>query len=255
MSGRVGSLFPNFVLSRPTALIPGELVNAQNSAEARYYVDQQSRKWVGKEEVETGFQSVLAEALCWFLAREGGVLVPDAGYVGAIGQDNFIWLSEFVRNPQHWEPRFGNFISNDEQVGAMLALDAVTLNNDRHSQNVLVVAEGSETRLRVWAIDSGNALVGQIDDFCGKSSLAIPEITRTIKGLPISRLRIGAAAAASRFATLANHPTFLASYVDTACDLVLETEKRASLLARLRDRLRNSHVIASEYLDALEAES
>lgn len=247
-------LFATFELARPSALTECGRVNAVNAADARYYVDEAGRRWVGKRELDTGVESVLAESLCWFLAKETGVRTPEAGCIGDIATDSFVWLSEYVGNTVHWESRHANFIANDGEVVAMLVLDAVTFNEDRHALNVLLVPQ-AETVLQLWAIDSGNARVGYIDDFCRLSSDSVPPVNdRTLRGLPIARLRGLAELAAHPFEELArDRPATVEHYVRVACDLVHDGPRAASLSAALTARMANARSLITSYLDALEA--
>lgn len=96
--------------------------------------------------------SVAAEAFAWLVGHQIGMALPDGAlYAGDAGVG---WLSRRIPDARNWAPEDRDAVSNTEQIGAMLALDAVLANDDRHQQNVLVVA-GTPTGRSLIAIDHG----------------------------------------------------------------------------------------------------
>jgi hypothetical protein len=134
-------------------------VQVPHTSEAEYFVDALGRRWVRKSLLHMGWQEMLAQAIGWFLGRALRVPVPDAattkGNDGELG-----WLSSFIPHAVHWEPHHAHFVRNMESFGAMLTLDAIIHNHDRHRMNILLTPASEEPDLDVWAIDTGAALVG-----------------------------------------------------------------------------------------------
>lgn len=235
-------------IERLGSVIDGDRVPIENGSEARWALDGSGRQWVRKHERDTGFQPLLAEALSFLIGRCLQVRQPE----GAVYEDveGWSWMSQRITaGGEHWEPDMRDFICNPNEVAAMFVLDALTLNEDRHRRNMLVQPEGDETRLRVWAIDSGNALIGQISDYLERG-LDPPSPHNHALGLPIAALHDAAIASAGRAAHLdANE---LSSYVAHACLLVKEP-RSSELAAALIARCRSAPAIVTSYLERLGA--
>lgn len=235
-------------IERLTGVVDGELVPVVNGSEARWARDATGRQWVRKREADTGFQPLLAEAACYLLALELQVRQPRAA-VFHDGQE-WSWMSERLRaTGEHWHPDMRDLIANPDEVGRMLALDALTFNEDRHRRNILVEPIGDESHLRLWAIDSGKAEIGWPGDFVDRH-LASPSPHNHARGLPIEALRPAALAGAQLAAQLAD--TRLRALIVEACGLAREPAIDA-LTAALIGRCRHAPSIVSGYLDALGA--
>lgn len=239
------SLFPQR-LARIHHVVEFELVPVENGAFARYVMDDQGRRWVRKREEDTGFQPLLAEAISTLLGRHIGAPVPDgAVYVGTGGQ---AWLSALVENAGHWSSTRRDNIVNLSEVGALITLDALVLNDDRHARNILVVPDPDEAHLRVVGIDCGNALVGLPSDFVEWPPDGPPRVGNQARGLPLDAVVEGAVAAATVAAGL--DPALIREFVVEGCGIVREPAVDA-LTTALKARCRRAAELAVRYLEAL----
>jgi hypothetical protein len=88
-----------------------------------------------------------------------------------------------------------------DELGRMLALDAIVFNEDRHRRDLLVEPAGDEAHLTVWAIDAGKAEIGWPGDFVARGS-ASPSPHNHARGLPVGAMVEPALAAATLATTL-----------------------------------------------------
>lgn len=235
-------------LERLAGVVDGEAVPVENGSEARWARDATGRQWVRKRECDTGFQPLLAEAASFLLGRRLGVPQPE----GAVFHDGaeWSWMSErIVCAGEHWEPDMRDWVSNLDELGRVLALDAIVFNEDRHRRNLLVVPDGDECHLRVWAIDAGKAEIGWPADFIARGA-APPSPHNHARGLPVEALVASARDAAAVAAALPAEA--LRGIVGEACEIA--RERGASALGEaLILRCRRAPEIVSSYLDALGA--
>lgn len=242
------SLFPQR-LHRVHQVTEYDFVPVQNGHRARYVIDEHGKKWVRKLEEDTGFQGLLAEAIVTLLGRHIGAPVPDGGIqVGVVGSQ--AWLSALVEDAIHWSPARRYHLLNPTEAGAMLALDAILLNDDRHSGNILLVPDPDEAHLRLHAIDGGNALVGWVGDYLAWPADEIPRIENQARGLPLDALREGAATAA-RVASEIDR-VLLREFVGEGCGFAREPDVDP-LTDAIEARCRGAVDLSSRYLDALGA--
>lgn len=226
-------------------------VPVRHTSDGCWAVDAAGHRWFRKREDNIGYQGVLAEATSWLLCRQLGVRTPQGAVVMATGERS--WLSAALGLVMHWDPAFRDMISNLDEVAAMLVLDAIVLNEDRHAGNILVEPGEDETDLRLWAIDFGDALVGQIDDF-EERDLDAPaqEKIRLVhaRGLPISALAALVEPAVDRATNLPQ--SALRTLVLHACAIARETDVKAEKLSHLLDRrCRAASQIVGCYVDRL----
>ncbi|MBN1208217.1 MAG: hypothetical protein JXB05_25370 [Myxococcaceae bacterium] len=243
---RPRELFGN-ALTRASGLVDGKLVDAENSSEAVYSMDALGRRWVRKKMLYTGWQPILAESIGWLLAREIGLRVP-AGAVGGTGNE-LSWLSAYIGDALHWQRGLAHFVKNIDEFGAMLTLDAIIFNDDRHSKNILLVPDQGEEDYVAWAIDVGNARVGYPTEFAALG-LDVPTKPNIARGLPIELMKVGAFAAAKKAAQLAGTQT-LARYVGEACDVVGESTANL-LLGALSERMKHAGELVERYMQVIE---
>jgi hypothetical protein len=239
-------LFHHGVIEHLTGVLDGGFVPIENGSEARWAIDSSGRQWVRKRESDTGFQPLLAEAASYLLGLKLQLCQPQ----GAVFHDGheWSWMSQrIVAAGEHWHGDMRDLIVNPDEVGRMLTLDALIINEDRHRRNILVEPVYDEAHLRLWAIDSGNALIGQLDDFIGRD-LTVPSPHNHARGLPIDVLRPAALAAAQVAAQLPEEK--LRAIVAEACALARESSVDR-LAAALTARCRQAPSIVSGYLDAL----
>lgn len=240
------TLFGGHLIERLVGVVDGPLVPVENGSEARWARDATGRQWVRKREADTGFQPLLAEAASFILGQHLGVPQP----WGAVFHDGaeWSWMSERIAAAgEHWEPDMRDLVANIDELGRVLALDAIVFNEDRHRRNLLVEAIGDEAHLKVWAIDAGKAEIGWPGDFIGRG-LAAPSPHNHARGLPVGALVEPALAAAAVAAALPEGT--LHTLVLEACDLAREPAAPA-LGDALVTRCRRAPEIVARYLEAL----
>lgn len=123
--------------------------------EHRVSITADGRTWIRKRVVITGDQPLVAEAVAWLLAMELGLPVPHAAILVAPDHNDTSWLSQEVSPMLQWDDGDAAAVVNIEALGRVIALDTLTLNNDRHQGNLIVQAL-APGQLLMWAIDSGN---------------------------------------------------------------------------------------------------
>jgi len=234
-------------IERVSGVLDSGLVQVDHSSDAVYAIDGQGRRWVRKKMASTGWQPILAESLGWLIAKELGVRTPEGAVCGS--GDQLSWLSAHIPNALHWQRNSAHFVKNLDELGAMLTLDALLYNGDRHAKNILVVPGQNETDLMAWAIDMGNAWVGYPQDFADLK-LRIPEKPNMAPGLPLELMRTGASLAAAQATKLAGTPV-LEGYVKEACQIVGE-ETAPLLLEALSRRMEQAGDLVEQYLKILE---
>jgi hypothetical protein len=178
------------------------------------------RTWIRKRVITTGDQPLVAEAVSWLLAKALRIAVPQAAVLVAADHNDTSWLSQEITPMLQWDDREAKDIVNLEELGKVIALDALTLNNDRHQGNLLVQATESGT-LRLWAIDSGNALVGWPDDFAERRDEipdpAVLPIRHVIKTSMWQHVVASAYEAADAVSEIDD--AWITAFVDEACQL------------------------------------
>lgn len=125
--------------------------------ETTIVIDGNERIWVQKWSEDNNSALIFNESIAWHLGQRMGVLMPTCA-VDTSGASPR-WLSELVDDAQRWSSANAVYASNPESLGAMLALDVLILNEDRHAGNILMQADGSPINLRCWAIDHDGAMV------------------------------------------------------------------------------------------------
>jgi hypothetical protein len=222
-------------------------VPVPNACDAVYATDG-ARKWVRKPLM--GADGLLAEALGFMLGRELRAPIPEGAVTGP--PEDVSWLSEFLPDIQHWDTSHVNFIVNYPEVGRLIALDALLLNDDRHAGNlVLQTTNKNEVERRAWGIDMGNALAGRPTDFA-KAELVTPSIAKLVDNLPVTLIQEGAYLAAAQAQKLS--PYVLASMVREACELAREPRENEDLLnGVLLLRLSRAPDLVEEYLSKIGA--
>jgi hypothetical protein len=160
-------------------------VPVPHTGNAVYSIDREGHRWIRKRECNIGVEELLAEMLGWLVARKLDVPVPD-GAVFLMGHDRS-WLSAQVPNVVHWAPERAPFVINVDGLAAMMTLDALIMNTDRHAGNILLQPSPNELHLRLWAIDHGQALVGWPLDFA-KHCKEITSPRYLARGLPLDLL-------------------------------------------------------------------
>lgn len=210
------------------------------------------RVWVRKR---ICFQTIMAEAVAALLAPVVGATLPDAAIYRDDPANEWDWMSAVVRDARHWDPKYRDAVVNLDEVAAMMVLDAVLLNEDRHAGNILAVPEPDGISMKLWAIDFGNALVGRLSDFESRG-ISPPSdfgVRRHATGLPIGALK---ARVQSPIDELRRIPrTEVVATSIEACRIARELDDSTSvrLADALEHRCRSASEIVGYYLDRLEA--
>jgi hypothetical protein len=241
------SLFPNRIERISEELTTRGDVQVPHGGEAEYVVDDRGRAWVRKSVITTGFQGLLGEAFGYLFSNALELNVPRAAVHR--GEEWQAWLSELIWPVTHWDEGKIPFIENLDEIGRMLALDALLANQDRHRGNILLESACEEDdTLTVWPIDFGNALVGFPSDFLDMGT-DVPDPGNLAPGLPVSRVESAAMETAHRAVALED--ALIDEFCREACELVKEdtTEKYRDVLCRRCD---DAPKIVSTYLATIE---
>jgi hypothetical protein len=209
---------------------------------AVYSIDSAGRRWVRKREANTGVEEFLAEMIGWLLARRLLVPVPEAG-VFVAGNDRS-WLSAQIQDVVHWAPSHAPFVTNMSGLGAMMALDTLILNEDRHAGNILLQPFQDQLHLKAWAIDHGAALGGSPTDYTTRRK-DIPDPHNLARGLPMDLLQEGAMEAAEKATCLVLQD--ILPLVREACTHAAE-QKIDEIVSVLAERCANARTLVESYL-------
>lgn len=238
-------------IDRVAALVDGEKIRLQGTIDHCYAVDGEGRRWFRKRDADTGPESMVAEAVCWLIAAEIGAPVPRAAVFGE-GTPELSWLSSVVEPMVHWQALYWPRVSNQQDLGAVIALDAVTLNEDRHQGNILLEPlPGGD--LRLWAIDSGMALIGRPSELAQRVK-DVPKVTasRPVMRGPIALdVRAAAVEAARMIAKIP--PSRLGDFAVEASLLVRREDApdAAALAHLLAERCRHAETLTDQMLRAI----
>jgi hypothetical protein len=129
-------------------------------------------------------------------------------------------------------------------LGAMMALDALIMNADRHAGNILLQPEPDQLHLKAWAIDHGQALVGWPGDYVARRA-EIPAPRVLAHGLPFDLMQEGAMQAAEKATGLTRRD--ILPLVREACTHVEETRTN-DLADVLAERCVNACTLVETYL-------
>lgn len=220
----------------------GELL-PRSRCGARFITDSLGRRWVAK--LKQPDSELIAEGLGLLLSQRLGVNTPQGAWVDEAGGRG--WASAYVSNATPWDAQTLAYIQNIEQIGKMLALDAVILNGDRHKDNVLLRVR-DELLIEVFSIDLGNAAIG---DPLQLHPNDVPNTDFTIPPLDIPLDR----SIEEAMSSLAQDCTMVAGgevteYVRDVSRFVPIDPQDAAVSAIVA-RLRNAPQIIEAYLEAL----
>jgi hypothetical protein len=218
-----------------------------NQSGARYGLTPDLRRWVVKHKLPS--EGLLAEALGWLLSETLGVPVAAAGIFMLDGAPG--WASGWVEPATHWSGARLESLENPEGLGAILALDAIIGNPDRHAANLLLQTVEPDLKHRVISIDLGNAWIGDPARFAARDlETHDPELFAPPADIPLALVRPGAllAVALAEGVSLAA----LTDYVREACDIAGSSDY-ALLTQALHRRLKAARELVENYLAKLEA--
>lgn len=242
-----GELFAHRVevVSWLTDLSP---VTVPNTSDATYARDRSGRLWVRKRVEATGWPEIVGEALGLLLGRELGVPIPEGAV--CLEPEEESWLSLVRPNVSAWSPSASYTIENIEGFAAMLVLDAVLANTDRHGGNILLEDLGSAS-VRAWAIDQGNVEAAHPGYFRALERRLPPTMTIP-EGMPLVLLREPALEAAEAAEKLSS--ALLRSIAEEACDLGREEKAREKAVQGLQLRCASAVEITEAYLARIDQE-
>ncbi len=232
-------------IEKVSSVVDVSPVPVPNACDAVYATDGR-RRWVRKPLM--GADGLLAEALGLMLGRELHAPVPNGAVTGP--PKEFVWLSEVIPNIQHWDSQHVNFIVNYPEVGRLMALDALLLNDDRHAGNLVLQATmHNEFERQAWGIDMGNALVGVPAAF-DRAGFDTPQVKKLVDKLPVSLISEEALLAAVQAKGLSAY--VVTSMVREACELAHEPPENEELLrTALLRRLARAPDLVEEYLSKI----
>lgn len=217
-------------------------VPVEHTGFAVYSLDSTGRRWVRKRECNTGVEEFLAEMIGWLIGRRLFVPMPEAGVF--VGENDRSWLSAQIPDVVHWDASRAHLVTNMGGLGAMMALDALIMNADRHAGNILLQPAPDQLHLKAWAIDHGQALVGWPADYVARHA-DIPDPRNLARGLPMDLMQEGAMQAAEKATGLALRD--ILPLVREACTIVEET-KMNDVADVLAERCVNACRLVEGYL-------
>lgn len=221
-----------------------DAVPVANGSDAVYAVDSGGGRWVRKMLV--GANDILAEAIGLLFSWHLGIPTPDGAVCNEGG--DMTWLSKFLVHTTHWSPSRAHLLDNPDDLGAILALDALIGNWDRHAGNLLLLSGVTIDQLSVFSIDVANAWVGTPSDIA-KRGAESPSVERLAPGIPVDMVRDGATAAAEE--TKRMSPELITSFCREAC-LLAGSSEHDVLADALRKRCALAPHIVHEYLGKIE---
>lgn len=149
-------------------------ISVPHSNNVHYAHDDDGGRWVVKCEM-FGVNVLLAEAIGYELSKLLGIKSPQPALLASNGE--YLWMTEYLHGVMHWSPNERHLVENLDSVGAMLALDVVIGNNDRHAGNILLQATGGGS-LVAYSIDHEDSWAGSPDGIRGQAPNALPNIRR-----------------------------------------------------------------------------
>lgn len=157
MPPRSQNLF-EYKVQRIYQLSPGEPVPI-GACRPFYFDDIGGGVWIGKSTANMAWSGLCAEIVAGLLGQQIGARVPPFAVSPSV--DETVWLSSLVNDVQHWSATASGRIANINELGAMVALDAIIANSDRNLGNILVQPTDDGSGLIAWAIDHEKARIGR----------------------------------------------------------------------------------------------
>lgn len=225
----------------------GLVGHGMNNAE--WAQDSTGTLWVQKTEAEVETTAeMLAEVLGFQLGSAIGAPVPEiAVCLDAGGRAS---LSRAVATPTHWDAVHAHNLINYDELGAMITLDVLILNSDRHPGNLLLQPDPDDLHIRAWAIDAGSASAGYPGQFAAEHSRGqIPSLSNYVNDLPLRLAREGAVQAAEAAEGLSE--TTLQAFARECCSLAGNSEAD-KLADTLISRCRSAPQLLSTFWARLE---
>lgn len=217
-------------------------IEVENQSEARYAKTDDGQSWLLKWKMER--REILAEALGWLLSQRWRVPTPGGALTTHNGKT--AWLSAFIEYTDFWDVSKMSAIHNLAEIGAMLALDAIIHNEDRHYKNILLDPDPNEYQLKAWSIDLAASDIG-LPESLKRLDLDLPRAAYIADGIPLDATREAARATAQLAAKIDIKD--LREDVVEACGLAGE-QKIDILYDALLKRCQNAPSLVEKYLTA-----
>jgi len=235
-------LLPNRIESVHSLTVSGP-VPVENATGAEYTVDEQGRRWVSKVPHER--RELLAEALGWLLS--GALEVPTPNSAIYVKDGTTSWLSEVIEPVVHWTPARAQYLVNPDDLGKIVAIDAIIGNFDRHDANLLLKPEDGPDRLSIFSIDLSWSWIGEPAIL--KRGIEPPPIRSLVEGIPVDMIRDAAMACSSE--ALRVNKRALAEYAQEACRIANQPDVQ-SITNGLMFRCMNAPSIVKDYINLIE---
>lgn len=211
-----------------------------NQSEARYAKTHDGRAWLLKWKMER--REILAEALGWLLSSRLKVPTPEGAITTHNGKQ--AWLSAFIEQTSYWDRSNMSGIHNIDEIGSMLALDAIVYNEDRHCQNILLEPDPTEYAIKAWSIDLAASEIG-LPESIKRIGLDLPRAAYIAEGIPVDAIQENARATAQLASKI--DPKDLRDDVVEACGLAGEP-KVDVLFDALLKRFQSAPSLVEKYL-------
>jgi len=215
-------------------------------------MDGEGRMWARKLEANVGGPwEMLAEPLGYLLGHAIGVRVPEIAVCLAEGQRAS--LSSQISPAQHWDATHADKLVNYAELGAMITLDVLILNSDRHGANILLEPYPDGANLRSWAIDAGVASICEPRRYAVESERErVPRCDKIkeVAALPLGAMLEGAQVAAVTATELSD--IAIRSFCEEACEIARVSESQI-LFETLRKRCDRAESLLIEFWDRMEA--
>lgn len=247
-------MFPMPRIRRELWIARHSRVEGDYGSDPHWAVTADGAVWVHKRRDDLLQNGMIAEALAWMLGRELSAPIPDAAVV-VVDHPEVGWLSRQVKCVTNWNPDCVDLVENLDQIGSVIALEAVLCETDRHNGNFLLEVTGSAS-LRLWAVDFALARIRVPDQLLANLD-ALPHIFAQghpkvhLVGLPIDRVAKTALECAEVLRSVS--PSAIREMVNEACAVSGATELRAPLEECLSQRLRRGVILTEGHLRQLEA--
>lgn len=215
-----------------------------NESNAEYALDGNGRRWVRKRVSPSG---LLGESISYLLCRAVGAPVPESAVFRTDDSPDVFWLSSYVDAAKHWEGSRSQALARPDDLGAILAVDAVVGNFDRHAGNILLRPDPDASSLAVFGIDFGNCWAGMPDTFREMGVLP-PPFDNLAWGIPLDMIENGALDCAARLSKI--DESAAKDIVSVACRLAREFRSE-EIVPSLAIRCGNASTIVRSYLQAI----
>lgn len=191
-------------------------VDGPHSNDVEWVFAPDGSRWVLKREM-LGVNSLLAEAIGFELSPLLGIKTPQPGLL--CDPSGPLWMTTWLPHVKHWSLSDHGSVNNKADVGAMLTLDVIVGNNDRHAGNILLLP--SSGTFTAYSIDLEDSWAGTPDDMVAHSDGGLPTLVANFAPMiPIDDLAPHMLQAATTCQTWA--PAAIAAKIHPWCNFLRE---------------------------------